>query len=404
MSQHACATPSWCSCFSVYCQAAHQLAAALAAAEGLKVNDSCKQLQQQGVKLQSLLDESQAAATSAQLCQQQLQQHLQATEQELHQLRVAHTDAMTHEKQLQEQIELLQQEVAHTKIKYQTERDQFKMSQSELAQLQQQLQSLISDQETSKIRLEQVQADKKHMELQQRQLQDSLAAAQLELVNIAAAAKAAAEAKAARPQVSTQVSAANHADLQWVKAKAVQTGEELDPKSTKDVGTPADLALLSYFFREIKQKQRGGGGAILGYDPAAAVAAAAGPAVTAASAKSWSGGTTLPPIHHHEEPREQPVESSGLQSKRAATAAGGIRTWPGKGGPAARRPAPGPEYVLHSSVVLAVPAAHTDDCWKHCLPCHICSHGVRFAQMLFLRQIFKRLVCFSHFMQCSSLM
>jgi predicted nucleic acid-binding Zn-ribbon protein len=384
----------------VYCQAAHQLAAALAAAEGLKVNDSCKQLQQQGVKLQSLLDESQAAATSAQLCQQQLQQHLQAIEQELHQLRVAHADAMTHEKQLQEQIELLQQEVAHTKIKYQTERDQLKMSQSELAQLQQQLQSLNSDQETCKIRLEQVQAEKMQLELQQRQLQDSLAAAQLELVNTAAAAKAAAEAKAARPQVSTQVSAANHADLQWVKAKAVQTGEELDPKSTKDVGTPADLALLSYFFREIKQKQRGGGGAILGYDPAAAVAAAAGPAVTAASAKSWSGGTTLPPIHHHEEPRE-PVESSGLPGKRAATAAGGIRTWPGKGGPPARRPAPGPEYVLRVSVVLAVPAVHTDYCWKPCLPCHICSHGVRFAQMLILRQIFKRLVCFSHFMQCS---
>ena len=111
----------------------------------------------------------------------------------------------------------------------------------------------------------------------------------------AAAAKAAEQLRLSKPHKSCQISAADAADQHWTKSRSLQTGVELDPsfRPKKDVGTPADLALLSYFFREIKQKQRGGGGAIIGYDPDAAREAARSPSPTA----SWGGGTsTLPEV------------------------------------------------------------------------------------------------------------
>ncbi|WIA19714.1 hypothetical protein OEZ85_005640 [Tetradesmus obliquus] len=109
-----------------------------------------------------------------------------------------------------------------------------------------------------------------------------------------AAAKAAEEKRLAMPRRSTQVTSTDHIEQGWFRTRGVQTGEELDPRNKKDVGTPADLALISYFFRDIKQKQRGGGGALIGYDPQAAQAAAA-TAVGPGSAKSWTGAA-LPPI------------------------------------------------------------------------------------------------------------
>jgi hypothetical protein len=115
-----------------------------------------------------------------------------------------------------------------------------------------------------------VRLQEQHTQLLQEQaaLQGSLASTQAELAGLHAAAEAAEQRRLALPHKASQVGPPEHAALQWSAARGVQTGDDIAPWAKRDASTPADLALLSHFFRDIKQKQRGGGGAILGYDPA----------------------------------------------------------------------------------------------------------------------------------------
>lgn len=229
--------------------------AAAASADLAQLKASMQQLQDAHGALQQ--EHAAALASASQGHQQQLQQQLSQAHQQLSELQAAHAALQAAHAVQGQQLQDAQQALTALQAAH-AQRD------TELSTAQRQLSSLQDSHATG---------------LQQQvSLQAHLSSTQSELAAMQAAAAAAAKKRAGMPHKHTQVAATDHADAHWVASRGVQTGAELDPKSTKDAGTPADLSLLSYFFREIKQKQRGGGGAILGYDPAEAAAVA------------WQGG------------------------------------------------------------------------------------------------------------------
>jgi hypothetical protein len=228
-----------------------------------------QQLQAAHVTLQEEHAAAAAAAAAAQEQERLLQQQLGDAQQQLSELQAAHA-ALQAEHALQGQQ--LQEAQRALKALQESQGQQA----AELSTAQQQLAALQDTHAAALRQQQQLESERQQLSTQQQSLQASFTSSQAELAAMQAAAKAAEDKRLSQPHKSTQVSAADHADAHWVSGKGVQTGAELDPKATRDVGTPADLGLLSYFFREIKQKQRGGGGAILGYDPADAAKAAEG--------------------------------------------------------------------------------------------------------------------------------
>lgn len=232
--------------------------AAAASAELAQLKASMQQLQDAHGALQQEHAAALASASSSQEHQQQLQQQLSQARQQLSELQVAHAALQAAHATQGQQLQDAQQALTALQAAH-AQQD------AELSTAQRQLSSLQDSHATAL--------------QQQESLQAHLSSTQSELAAMQAAAAAAAKTRAGMPHKHTQVAATDHADAHWVASRGVQTCAELDLKSTKDAGTPADLSLLSYFFREIKQKQRGGGGAILGYDPA-----------EAAAVEQWQGG------------------------------------------------------------------------------------------------------------------
>jgi chemotaxis protein histidine kinase CheA len=227
--------------------------AAAASAELAQLKASMQQLQDAHGALQQEHAAALASVTSSQEHQQQLQQQLSQAQQQLSELQAAHAALQAAHAMQGQQLQDTQQALAALQ-------EAHAKQDAELSTAQRQLSSLQDSHATAL--------------QQQESLQAHLSSTQAELGAMQAAAAAAATKRAGMPHKHTQVAATDHADAHWVANRGVQTGAELDPKSTKDAGTPADLSLLSYFFREVKQKQRGGGGAILCYDPAEAAAVA----------------------------------------------------------------------------------------------------------------------------------
>uniref|UniRef100_A0A383VSA4 Uncharacterized protein n=1 Tax=Tetradesmus obliquus TaxID=3088 RepID=A0A383VSA4_TETOB len=264
------------------------------------------QLQEQELAgKQQRLQEMQALQEDAQQRQQRLESEHQ---QLLERMSGEQQHALQQQKQLQDENEqktVALQQLEAEKQKLEQQRQQLAESgqqqQEQLSSTQQQLQQLQAEMQQAQQQQQQLAGEKEALLEQQLQLLNKheqaaarAKAAQQEVADMQAAAKAAEEKRLAMPRRSTQVTSTDHIEQGWVRTRGVQTGEELDPRNKKDVGTPADPALISYFFRDIKQKQRGGGGALIGYDPQAAQAAAA-TAVGPGSAKSWTGAA-LPPI------------------------------------------------------------------------------------------------------------
>lgn len=243
--------------------------AAAASAELQELRISMQQLQAAHVTLQEEHAAAAAAAAAAQEQQRLLQQQLGDAQQQLSELQTSHA-ALQAEHALQGQQ--LQEAQRALKVLQESQGQQA----AELSTAQQQLAALQDTHAAALRQQQQLESERQQLSMQQQSLQAGLTSSQAEVAAMQAAAKAAEEKRLSQPHKSTQVSAADHAGAHWVSGRGVQTGAELDPKATRDVGTPADLGLLSYFFREIKQKQRGGGGAILGYDPADAAKAAEG--------------------------------------------------------------------------------------------------------------------------------
>jgi hypothetical protein len=219
--------------------------------------------------LKQELTGAQASAAAAQQQQQELQAQLQGGHEQLSGLQAAHSALQLQHEQQGAMLQETEAQLRELQAQHGQRGADIIKAQQQLVDLQRQHASALTEQQR-------LQAERQQLLQVQGSLQGSLTRTQADLAAMQAAARAAEQTRASMPHRGCQVSAAEHVEQQWVHSRGVQTGDELDPWSKKDAGTPADLLLLSYFFREIKAKQRGGGGAIIGYDPAQAAHAAEG--------------------------------------------------------------------------------------------------------------------------------